>query len=190
MVAREQAATLGLGEQGVVTKQPNLPGSSNSVRSSFRNGPESPPHPRLVSIAVVLLWATALMQTLASVIATVYATSDARRESLLAQLAASGKPASKLEMMVSTSVVTVVVACIVTVGAYLVIAHFVGQGRSWARTLGAALALLTLVQLVGLQYPTGYPTLAQTVFGALAMLLCYLPGPNAYFAAVKESRNK
>lgn len=190
MVARKQATTLGLGNQSDVTNQPKFPVSGKSLRGSFRNGPESPPRPRLVGVAMVLMWATALMQALASVIATVYATSSARKEILLAQLAANGSPASQLDMMVSTSVVTVVVAGIVTVGAYLMIAHFVGQGRAWARTLGAALALLTLVQLVGLQYPTGYPTLAQTAFSAVAMILCYLPGPSRYFAAVKESRKK
>ena len=190
MVARKQAAALGLGNQGIVTNQPKFPVNSKSMRGSFRNGPECPRRPRLVGVAVVLLWATALMQAVASVTATIYATSAARKESLLAQLAANGDPASQLDMMVSTSVVMVLVAGIVTVGAYLAIAHFVGQGRSWARTLGAALALLTLVQLVGLQYPTGYPTLAQTVFGAVAMILCYLPGPGRYFAAVKEARKK
>ncbi|MCC9069297.1 hypothetical protein [Arthrobacter cryoconiti] len=159
------------------------------ARGSWRNGPESPTAPFLVRLAAKLLWVGALMQVLGTVMASIYATSPQRKAALLDQLALQGTTGSNIDSLQTSGLVVVIVGGLVTVTFYWLLGHFVSQGRSWARMLGAVLMVLTISQLTGLQFPTGLVVLAQFVFGVLAIVLCYLPVSQQHFAAVKASRS-
>lgn len=145
-----------------------------------------PVAPRAVAAASRLLALAAAVQIVASVMAIGYAVSPEHLAAIQAQLDATGGTASSVESMRNLGVITVVMAGLGTVGAYLVFAVFLHKGRSWARVGAGVLVVLTLAQLVGISFPTGLTTVAQLLLGGLAVGLCYLSESNNYFAAVRS----
>lgn len=165
---------------------PKIPGLGADVDK----GPGSPESaaPRPVAIAAALMVLAACVQAIASIMAVAYAAAPARMAALEAQRASMGGKVPSLESLRNMGIITVVLAGIATVCAYLLFAYFLNKGRSWARIAVAVLVVLTFVQLVGISFPAGYTTVAQIALGAVALGLCCLPDANRFFARVKAAR--
>ncbi|WP_218713126.1 hypothetical protein [Arthrobacter sp. BF1] len=154
-----------------------------------KSGTPRPVTPSFVTVAASLLGGAALMQVIATISALVYSVSAERRAALEEQIATMTGNAPSLNSLQNMGVLTVVMAGLVTVGAYVLFGVYLRKGRSWARLGAGVLVALTVIQLVGVSYPEGFTTLAQVILGALAVALCYLPEPSKFFAAVKASRS-
>lgn len=165
---------------------PKIPGLGAFVDKS--SGTAKRPAPRPVTLAALLLIVAACVQVVASIVAVVYALSPERLVDLQANLDVMTGTIPSLESARNTGVITVVMAGIATVCAYLLFAWFLHKGRSWARMAVGVLAALTCVQLVGITFPLGLTTVAQLVLGGLALALCYLPESNKFFAEMKAAR--
>ncbi len=165
---------------------PKIPGLDAFMDNS--PGTRKPPTPRTVSTAALLLIVAACVQVVASVVAVIHAASPERAALLEEQRAAMTGKVPSLESLQNMGVITVVLAGIATVCAYVLFAFFLNKGRSWARVAVGVLAALTCVQLVGIAFPIGYTTVAQLALGALAFGLCYLPESSKFFAIIKSSR--
>ncbi|MFQ4150058.1 hypothetical protein AAGW05_15425 [Arthrobacter sp. LAPM80] len=166
---------------------PKIPGLGAFVDKDPKS--PKPVAPPLVLTASRLLVAAAIVQVIASVMAVIYAASPDRLAGIQAQIDTMSGNVPSLDAMRNIGILTVVLAGIATVTAYLLFAFFLHKGRSWARTATGILALLTVLQLVGISFPTGWTTVVQIVLGALAFGLCHLPVPKAYFAAMKAARS-
>ncbi|SEF02526.1 hypothetical protein SAMN04489740_3829 [Arthrobacter alpinus] len=147
-----------------------------------------PAAPRPVTVAVWLLVLAAAAQIVASVMGIIHAVSPERAQVLQAQLAADPASTLSLEAMRNMGVITVVLAALATVSAYVLFAFFLHKGRMWARTATSVLVVLTLSQLVGIVFPGGFTTIAQLVLGSLAIALCYMPASKTFFADMKAYR--
>lgn len=141
-----------------------------------------------VGAAAVLLVLAAVAQVVASVTAVIHALSPERTKAIEEQINAMTGSVPSVESFRNMGVITVVVAGLGTVAAYLLLAFFLRKGRMWARTGAAVLITLTLVQLLGITFPLGLTTVAQLSLGAVAVALCYLPAGTRYFLAVKAAR--
>jgi hypothetical protein len=148
-----------------------------------------PAAPRPIITAAWLLVLAAAAQVVASVLGIIHAVSPERAASLRAQLDAGGDSTLSLEAMRNMGVITVVLAALATVSAYVLFAFFIHKGRTWARTATTVLVVLTLSQLVGIAFPGGYTTISQLVLGTLTIGLCYLPASTRYFADMKAFRS-
>lgn len=146
--------------------------------------------PRSVKAAAILLAVAGAVQVLASVIAVIYALSPERLTVIREQIDALSGSVSSLESVRNMGVITVVLAGLGTLAAYVLLAFFICKGRAWARTGAAVLIALTLVQLLGISYPLGLTTVAQLCLGGVAVALCYFPAGTRYFAATKASGRK
>lgn len=166
---------------------PKIPGLGAFVDKS--SGATKPQVPRPVSLAALLLMVAACVQVVASIVAVVYALSPERLVDLQANLDAMTGTVPSLESARNSGVITVIMAGMATVCAYLLFAWFLTKGRSWARVAVGVLAALTCVQLVGITFPLGLTTVAQLILGGLAVALCYLPEPNKFFAEMKAARS-
>ncbi|MET4003101.1 MULTISPECIES: hypothetical protein [Arthrobacter] len=166
---------------------PKIPGL-NAFRQD-KPGTRRPVTPRLVTAAARLLWLAAIMQIVASVFALIHAASPDRRAALEEQIAAMAGKTPSIEAYQNMGVLTVVLAGLVTAGAYVFFSFYLTRGRTWARSASGVLVALTLIQLVGVSYPEGFTTLAQVVLGGVAVSLCYLPESSRFFAQVKASRS-
>ena len=166
---------------------PKIPGLGAFLDKA--TGSPQPAPPKLVTAAARLLVLAAAVQVVASVFALIYAASAERLVAIQAQLDTLTGNVPSLELMRNMGVLTVVMAGLVTVGAYVFISAFLRKGRSFARVAAGFLVVLTLTQLLGLSFPTGLTTVAQIVLGAIAVGLCYLPKSNSYFAAIKRARS-
>lgn len=165
---------------------PKIPGLDAFMDNS--PGTPKPPTPRTVSTAALFMIVAACVQAVASVVAIIHAASPERAAFLEEQRAAMTGKVPSLESLQNMGVITVVLAGIATVCAYLLFAFFLTKGRSWARVAVGVLVALTLVQLVGITFPVGYTTVAQLVLGAFAFALCYLPESSKFFATVKGAK--
>lgn len=165
---------------------PKIPGLS--AFQTDKPGTPRPATPRLVNTAAILLVLAAALQLVASIVALIHAASPERRAALEEQLATMTGNVPSLEAFQNMGVLTIVLAGLVTVGAYLFFCFYLIRGRSWARGAAAVLVALTVMQLVGVTYPEGYTSLIQVILGILAIGLCYLPESSKFFAAVKASR--
>lgn len=166
---------------------PKIPGLGVFVEKN--TGTPKPTAPALIVVASWLLVLAAAVQLVASIIAVTYAASPSRLAEIQAQLDTMTGNVPSLELMRNIGVLSVVLAGIGTVCAYLLFAFFLHKGRPWARTATSVLVVLTLLQLLGISFPTGWTTVAQIVCGALAVGLCYLSSPKQYFADMKETRS-
>lgn len=166
---------------------PKIPGLGAFVDKD--SGAPQPVTPQWVVVASRLLVLAAAVQVIASVMAGIYAASPERLVAIQAQIDSMTGTVPSAESMRNMGVITVVMAGLATVCAYLLFAFFLHKGRSWARMATGILVVLTLTQLVGISFPTGLTTVAQIVLGGLAVGMCYLPEPNNFFAAVKTARN-
>lgn len=166
---------------------PKIPGLGAFVDKN--PGAPKPETPSLVTTAARLLVVGAVVQIVASIFALIYAASPERLIAIQLQLDGMSGEVPSLELMRNMGVLTVIMAGVMTGGAYLFISFFLRRGRSWARTSAAVLVMLTLIQLVGITFPTGLTTVAQLLVGGLAVLLCYLPVSSAYFVAMKAARS-
>ncbi|MDD0859092.1 hypothetical protein NHF46_17830 [Arthrobacter alpinus] len=113
---------------------PKFPG-----RGAFlddKSGTPRPVTPPFVTVAACLLGVAALMQVIATISALVYSVSAERRAALEAQIATMTGTAPSLNSLQNMGVLTVVMAGLVTVGAYVLFGVYLRKGRSWAR-LGA-----------------------------------------------------
>lgn len=159
---------------------PNTPGPG---ASAGKDPGEHEKHvPRWVGAASSLLVVAAVVQVIASVMAGIYAVSPERLVIIQSQIDGMSGTGPSVESLRNMGVITVVLAGLGTVAAYLVLAFFLRQGRSWARVAAGMLVVLTLTQLVGISFPSGLTTVAQIILGALAVGMCYLPGSKRYFA--------
>ncbi len=165
---------------------PKIPGLDAFIDKN--PGTPMPPRPRLVGIAAGLLVLAACVQVIASIMAVIHAASKERAAMLEEQRQAMAGKVPSLESLQNMGVLTVVLAGIATVSAYLLFAFFLNKGRSWARTATGVLAALTCVQLVGITFPLGYTTVAQLALGGLAFGLCHLPEPSNFLADIKARR--
>ncbi|MHA7306798.1 hypothetical protein ACX80E_16395 [Arthrobacter sp. TMN-49] len=152
-------------------------------------GTPKPETPGSVTAAARLLALCAVVQVVASIFGLIYASSPERLSTIQEQIDAMSGEVPSLELLRNMGILTVIMAGVVTAGAYLFISYFLLRGRSWARTLGAVLVVLTLIQLVGISFPEGLTTVAQLLVGGVAVGLCYLPASNKYFADVKAARS-
>ncbi|WP_343318351.1 hypothetical protein AAFM46_13530 [Arthrobacter sp. TMP15] len=170
-----------------MTNPPKIPGLGAFIEKSA--GASKPAAPHLVVTAARLLLAAAAVQIIASVMAVMYAASPERLVAIQAQIDAMSGAVPSLEATRNMGVITVVLAGIATVSAYVLFAFFLRKGRTWARVAAGVLAVLTLTQLVGFTMPQGLTTVAQIILGGLAVGLCYLPEANKYFAVAKAARS-
>lgn len=166
---------------------PKIPGLGAFVDKN--SGTTKRPAPPLVTLAARLLILAACVQVIASIVAVIYALSPERVADIETNLDAMTGNVPSLEGARNMGVITVVMAGIATVCAYVLFAWFLHNGRSWARVGVGVLAALTCVQLIGITFPLGLTTVAQLVLGGLATALCYLPEPNKYFADMKAARS-
>lgn len=165
---------------------PKFPGAGAFLDKN--SGNPAPPAPRLVATAARLLAVAACVQVLASTVAVIYAVSPERLASIEASRATMAGNVPSLEALRNMGIITVVLAGLATVCAYLLFAWFLRKGRSWARVAVGVLAALTCVQLVGITFPLGLTTVAQLFLGGVALALCYLPEPSEFFAGMKAAR--
>lgn len=165
---------------------PKIPGLG--IFLDDKSGTPRPATPRFVTAAAWLLGLAAVMQLIGSIVALVHTASPERRPALEEQIAGMSGKVPSLELLQNISVMTVVIAGLVTLGAYVLFSFYLLKGRSWARMGAGVLVALTIMQLVGVSYPEGFTSLAQVVFGVLAVALCYLPESSKFFATVKASR--
>ena len=165
---------------------PKIPGAGAFLEKD--SGTPAPPAPRLVATAARLLVVAACVQLVASIVAVIYSVSAERLASIKASQATMTGNVPSLEALRNMGVLTVVLAGLATVCAYLLFAWFLRKGRSWARVAVGVLAALTCVQLVGITLPLGLTTVAQLILGGAALALCYLPEPNKFFADMKALR--
>ncbi len=149
-----------------------------------------PAPPRSVKVAAILLMGAGAVQVLASVIAVMYAVSPKRLAVIQEQINAMSGSVPSLESVRNMGVLTVVLAGLGTVAAYVLFALFICRARAWARMGSAVLVALTLVQLLGISYPVGLTTVAQICLGGVAVALCYFPPGTAYFAASNSTGSK
>lgn len=166
---------------------PKVPGLGAFLEK--KNGTPKPPTPPLVSAAARLLYVAAAVQVIASVVAVIYAASPERMDAIQLQIAAMTGNVPSLAMLRNMGILTVVISGIATTAAYVLFGLFLRKGRSWARVAAGVLVLLTVIQLLGIALPEGLTTVVQLVLGGIAVGLCYLPGPNHFFATVKAARN-
>ncbi len=166
---------------------PKIPGLGAFLDKN--NGTPKPPTPQQVTLAARLLFAAAAVQVIASVIAVLYAASPDRLDVIQLQIDAMTGDTPSLAMLRNMGILTVIMSGIATMAAYVLFGRFIVKGRTWARVAAVVLVLLTVVQLLGISMPEGLTTVAQLVLGGAAVGLCYLPGPNQYFAAVKAARS-
>ncbi|MHA7268362.1 hypothetical protein [Arthrobacter sp. HLT1-20] len=167
---------------------PKIPGLGAFVDKN--PGAPMPETSGLVKAAARLLGLCAAVQIVASIFGLIYASSPERLAAIQAQIDAMSGDVPSLELLRNMGLLTVIMAGVVTVGAYLFIAFFLLQGRSWARSTAAVLVALTLIQLLGISFPGGLATVAQLVLGGVAVGLCYLPASTRYFAAAKAARGQ
>lgn len=167
---------------------PKIPGMGAFVDKN--PGASMPETPGLVKAAARLLGLCAVVQIVASIFGLIYASSPERLAAIQAQIDVMSGDVPSLELMRNMGLLTVIMAGVVTVGAYLFISFFLLRGRSWARSTAAVLMALTLIQLVGISFPAGVATVAQLVLGGVAVGLCYLPASTRYFAAAKAARGQ
>lgn len=168
---------------------PHIPGLGAFADKDKDSATPKPAAPRPIITAAWLLVLAAAAQVVASVLGIIHAVSPERALVLQAQLDAGGDSTLSLEAMRNMGVITVVLAALATVSAYVLFAFFLRKGRTWARTATTVLAVLTLSQLVGIAFPGGYTTISQLVLGALAIGLCYLPASTKYFEDMKAFRS-
>lgn len=162
---------------------PKIPGMGVFVDKN--PGESRPATPAQVVAAARLMVVAAVVQLFASIVAIVYAASPDRLTAIQAQVDAMSGNVPSVESVRNMGVITVVVAGLATVCAYLLFAFVMHRGRSWARVATGVLVALTLVQLVGISFPVGWTTVAQLCLGAVAVGLCYMPQSNNYFATIK-----
>ncbi|MEO6530921.1 MAG: hypothetical protein ABI563_09350 [Specibacter sp.] len=170
-----------------MASSPKIPGLGAFLDKN--PGAPKPETPGLVKAAARLLGLCAAVQIVASIFALIYASSPERLASIQKQIDAMSGEVPSLELMRNMGILTVIMAGVVTVGAYLFISYFLLRGRSWARVTAAVLVVLTLIQLVGISFPAGLTTVAQLVLGGMAVGLCYLPVSSKFFDAVKAARS-
>lgn len=143
--------------------------------------------PKSISVAAILLVLAAAAQVIASVIAVIYATTPERMAVIQQEIDTMTGSVPSVESIRNMGVITVVLAGLGTVVAYVLLAFFIRKGRTWARTGATVLLALTLVQLLGITFPLGLTTIAQLSLGAMAVVLCHAPGAKEYFLAVKKA---
>ena len=165
---------------------PRIPGLGAFLDNDSATPRPTTPGP--VTVAAWLLVLAAAAQIVASVMGISHALSPERAQVLQAQLAADPASTLSLEAMRNMGVISVVLAALATVSAYVLFAFFIRKGRIWARTATNVLVVLTLSQLVGIVLPGGFTTIAQLLLGALAIALCYLPASKTFFADMKAHR--
>lgn len=150
-------------------------------------GATAPAVPGSIITAACFLVLGAAAQVMASILGWIHALSPERAVALQRQLD-TGDSTLSLEGLRNAGVITVVLAGICTVLAYLLFAFFMTKGRSWARTATAVLFVLTLSQLVGIVFPGGYTTIVQIIAGAAAVVLSRRPASKQYFDTMKAIR--
>ncbi|WP_449373784.1 hypothetical protein [Arthrobacter psychrolactophilus] len=155
--------------------------------SPHKPGATAPAVPGSIIAAACFLVLGAAAQVMASILGWIHALSPERAVVLQHQLD-TGDSTLSLEGLRNAGVITVVLAGLATVLAYLLFAFFMAKGRSWARTATAVLFVLTLSQLVGIVFPGGYTTIVQIIAGAAAVLLSRLPASKKYFETMKAIR--
>lgn len=165
---------------------PKIPGLDAFVEK--KSGAPKPPTPHVIKAAAWMLVLAACVQVVAAIVAIGHAITPERRAVLEAQRQTMSGNAPSLDALQNIGVLTIVLACIATVCAYLLFAYFLTKGRSWARVALGILAVLTCVQLVGIVFPLGYTTVVQLVLLGLALVLSYLPVSNKFIVQAKAAR--
>lgn len=165
---------------------PKIPGLDAFLEN--KSGTPKPPTPQVVKAAAWMLAFAACVQVFAAIVAVGHALTPERRAVLEAQRETMSANAPSLDALQNIGVLTIVLAGIATVCAYLLFAYFLTKGRSWARVALGFLAALTCVQLVGIVFPLGYTTVVQLALLGLALVLCYLPVSNKFIVQAKAAR--
>lgn len=165
------------------------PTAQDAAAGADETAAMAPKAPKSVGVAALLLVLTSLAQAVASVVAIIHAVSPERTVALQAQVDAMTGSAPSVDSLRNMGVITVVLAGLATMAAYLLFAFFIRRGRTWARAGALVLVVLTLVQLLGITFPLGLTTVAQLSLGAVAVALCYSPAATRYFQAVKAARS-
>ncbi|WP_336712078.1 hypothetical protein [Arthrobacter sp. USHLN218] len=149
-----------------------------------------PTRPKEVVIAFWLIIAAAVLTAISII------TSLATMDTLLAgmaddpavrdALAQTGGEISEqqfMDMMSGTAGVVLVIAGLIAVGLYLMVAFGVKAGKNWARITGTVFAALSLVGLV----PFGLNTLT-ALLGIAAIVLLFMRPSNEFFKAVSARK--
>ena len=165
---------------------PKIPGLGAFVDKN--PGAPKPETPGLVKSAARLLGLCAVVQVVASIFALIYASSPERLAAIEQQIDAMSGEVPSLELMRNMGMLTVIMAGVVTVGAYLFISYFLLRGRSWARANGCRPGGADLDSVGGHQFPGRPGNRGAACLGGVAVGLCYLPASNRYFDAVKAAR--
>ena len=95
------------------------------------------------------------------------------------------RAAGSLDAILLGTLVVSVVISVLFLAATVVFAFLMKRGHNWARWVLGAVTVLSLTGIVS-DYGLGA---GRFVIGAIATVLVFLPASNAYFRAVKASKN-
>lgn len=162
------------------------PGQYSYPSSQPQGGTGKPEAPKEVMIAFWLIIAAAVLTAIEIII------SLATMDTVLAQLAddpavrdavaQTGGQISEqefIDMASGMAGVVMVVAGLIGIGLYLMIAFGVKAGKNWARITGTVFAALSLLGII----PFGLHTLT-ILLGIAAIVLLFMPNSNNFFKAV------
>ena len=176
-------------QPGPYSYQSAQPGQYSYPSSQPQAG-AMPTRPKEVVIAFWLIIAAAVLTAIGII------TSLATMDTLLAgmpddpavrdALAQTGGEISEqqfMDMMSGTAGVVLVIAGLIAIGLYLMVAFGVKAGKNWARITGTVFAALSLVGLV----PFGLNTLT-ALLGIAAIVLLFMRPSNEFFKAVSARK--
>ena len=162
------------------------PGQYGYPSSQPQGGTGKPEAPKEVMIAFWLIIAAAALTAINSILILTNLDSELeaafRDPALRDMLAQSEGEISQQELMDMTAGfagISVVIAALIGIGLYLMVAFGVKAGKNWARITGTVFAALSLFFLI----PFGLQTLV-VLLGIAAIVLLFMPNSNNFFKAV------
>jgi len=150
--------------------------------------PEKPEEPRTIGWAFWLLLSACAFGLIASLQTLLSVDFDTLFNAALTEASKSSSYTFSQESRESLKTlffVTMILGFLINVTLYILVAVFVRKGRQWARILGTILAAISV---------TGFGAamildLLSIVCGIVAMVLCWLPDSNVFFARTKLHRD-
>jgi len=169
----------------------NAPMPSYNPEWSAQPAAVLPQRPQQIQWAFLLILAAAALQVLSAIFTAVYMSSDAFRETVVAQVAAQNVEANGQDLVgiaVAVALGTTIVMAVVAVIIYVAIAFLIKSGRGWARIVGAVLAAISITHLFGMSMPAGIFTVLQVAAGIVAVIFCFIAPGSKYFTDMKNFR--
>ncbi|HEY8455929.1 MAG TPA: hypothetical protein VIL34_10060 [Actinopolymorphaceae bacterium] len=135
--------------------------------------------PREIKIAVILMYVGAALQALAIVLLnTTQARDQMRRDAMRVVSRRDGGTAEQAQELANSVFTGLMIACVIAVALWILMAVMNSQGRSWARLTATVLALLNVLAAFSGLFPTG---LLSVVVGIAAVVLLWLPKARPWY---------